>query len=155
MPRRSQHEEAELADLAQEIERELRIIREMLRKPVEAEFARGELTGPQRSIMQILVRSPGGLSLKELSNQAGLAHSTVSGIVDRLEKRGMAQREQDHIDGRFSKIRTSAQVETYLRDTLPRVTLHPVIQALRRAQPAERRAILRGLRILHRLVDPT
>ncbi len=154
MPRRSQQEEAELADIAQEIDRQLRVIREILRKPVEAEFARGELTGPQRSIMQILVNSPGSLSLKELSKQAGLAHSTVSGIVDRLEKRGMVERTQDHTDARFSKITISETVRIYLRDTLPALTVHPVIEALRRAQPADRKAILRGLRILRRVVGP-
>jgi len=33
----------------------------------------------------------GGLSLKLLSEKVSLAHSTVSGIVDRLEKRGMVK----------------------------------------------------------------
>jgi len=153
MRRRSEGEEAELAGLAHEIDRQLRAIREILRKPVEADFARGELTGPQRNIMQILVHSPHGLSLKELSKQAGLAHSTVSGIVDRLEKRGMVQREQDHVDGRFSKIKISEEVHTYLRDTLPRLIVHPLIEALREAEPKERKAIVRGLRMLRRLVE--
>ena len=37
--------------------------------------------------MRIVVRND-GISLKELSAAVNLAHSTVSGIVDRLEKRG-------------------------------------------------------------------
>ncbi len=142
----------ELLQEAQEIDRNLRVIREILRKPVETEFARGELTGPQRSVMQILTRSD-GLSLKELSKQVGLAHSTVSGIVDRLEKRGMVARQQNETDGRFSKIAVSEEVRAFLRETLPALTIHPLLEALRRAGPAERKAILKGLRTLRRIIE--
>jgi DNA-binding MarR family transcriptional regulator len=85
--------------MAREIEEHLSAVRQILRQPVEAEFARGNLTAPQRSVMQALFHS-GGLSLKELSRRVGLAHSTVSGIVDRLEKRGLATRRPDPADGR-------------------------------------------------------
>ncbi len=136
--------------MAQEIDRELRGIREILRKPIESEFACGELTGPQRSIMQILVHSD-GLSLKDLSKQIGLAHSTVSGIVDRLEKRGMVEREANQADGRSNKISASKEVRDYVRDTLPTLAIHPLVEALRRAKPPERAAILEGLRTLRRL----
>jgi len=37
----------------------------------------------------------GGMSVKELSQKVGLSHSTVSGIVDRLERKGLAARVQD------------------------------------------------------------
>ena len=75
----------ELNTLAREISEHLSVIRQILRRPMEAEFARGHLTGPQQLVMEVLVRSH-GLSLKELSQQVSLSHSTVSGIVDRLRK---------------------------------------------------------------------
>ena len=118
-----------------------------MRQPVAAEFARGHLTGPQRSVMQALFHA-GGQSLKELSRRVGLAHSTVSGIVDRLEKRGMAERGPNPADGRTSIIVVSKMVRDYMRDTYPAIALHPVTAALRRAKPAERAAILEGLRTL-------
>ena len=43
-----------LTRTAQEIEGHLSAVRQILRQPVEAEFARGHLTGPQRSVMQAL-----------------------------------------------------------------------------------------------------
>ncbi|MGC9946038.1 MAG: MarR family transcriptional regulator [Bryobacteraceae bacterium] len=92
-----------LARMAQEIEGHLSAVRRILRQPVEAEFARGNLTAPQRGVMQALFHS-GGLSLKDLSGRVGLAHSTVSGIVDRLEERGLAQRRPDPTDARASVI---------------------------------------------------
>jgi len=144
----------ELARMAQEIEGHLSAVRQILRQPVEAEFARGRLTGPQRSVMQDLFRS-GGLSLKELSRGLGLAHSTVSGIVDRLEQRGFAERRPNPADGRASVIRVSKTVRDFMRDTYPAIVVHPVTAALRRAKPAERAAILEGLRTLRRVVEAT
>ncbi len=138
--------------MAQEVEGHLAAIRQTLRQPVEAEFARGNLTGPQRSVMQALFHSS-GLSLKDLSRQVGLAHSTVSGIVDRLEKRGLAQRRPHPNDGRASTIVVSEQVRDYMRDTFPAVVLHPVTAALQRAKPAERIVILEGLRTLRRVIE--
>jgi DNA-binding MarR family transcriptional regulator len=142
-----------IALLAQEIDQHLRAIRQELRRPVEAEFAKGRLTGPQRSVMQVLVNSS-GLSLKELSRQVGLAHSTVSGIVDRLEKQGLVERQTDGRDRRVTKIDASSRVRDFMRNTLPALEVHPIEEALSRAKPSERAAILEGLRILRRLASP-
>ena len=127
----------DLSGMAQEVEGHLSAVRQILRQPVEAEFARGNLTAPQRSVMQALFHG-GGLSLKELSRRVGLAHSTVSGIVDRLVKRGMAERRPDPTDGRASIIVVSKPVRDYMRDTFPAIALHPVTATLRSAKPAER-----------------
>ena len=146
--------QSELTLMAHEIEGHLSAVRQILRQPVEAEFARGNLTGPQRSVMQALFHT-GGLSLKELSRSVGLAHSTVSGIVDRLEKRGLAERRPHPTDGRVSVIVVSKVVRNYMRDTFPAIAIHPVTAALRHAKPAERAAILEGLRTLRRVVEGT
>jgi DNA-binding MarR family transcriptional regulator len=146
--------QSELTRMAHEVEGHLSAVRQMLRQPVEAEFARGNLTGPQRGVMQTLFHA-GGLHLKELSRRVGLAHSTVSGIVDRLEKRGLVERRPDPADGRASTIVVSGRVRDYMRQTYPAVVLHPVMVALRRAKPADRAAILDGLRTLRRAVEST
>jgi len=134
-------------DLAQEIDSSLREIQRALRKPLSAAIARGELTAPQRAIMAILVRSD-GLSLKELSRRAGLAHSTVSGIVDRLEKREMVTRQPDETDGRFSRILVTEVVRDFVRDKLPELAIQPLVEALERFSAAQRKKIAGGLRTL-------
>lgn len=141
----------ELLAMAQEVDRLLGAVRQTLRQPVETEFARGGLTGPQRSLMQVLVHSD-GMSLKELSRQMGLAHSTVSGIVDRLEKQGLVERRLDQSDRRLSRIAPSKVVRDFVREALPALMIHPLLEALRRAKPAERATIVEGLRTLHRVV---
>jgi DNA-binding MarR family transcriptional regulator len=142
-----------IALLAQEIDQHLRAIRQELRRPVEAKFAKGGLTGPQRSVMHALMHSS-GLSLKDLSRQVGLAHSTVSGIVDRLEKQGLVARHTDGRDRRVTKIAASTRVRDYVRKILPALEIHPLEEALGRAKPSERVAVLEGLRILRRLASP-
>lgn len=137
--------------MAQEIERSIREIREALRRPLEAEFARGQLTGPQRSVMEVLFHSE-GMSLKELCRRVGLAHSTVSGIVDRLERRGMVRRQTNSDDQRLTHIAVSKMVRDFMRKKAPSITAHPLAKALATAKPSDRKAVLKGLDELKRLM---
>lgn len=141
-----------LVKLAQEMDQHLNVIRQRLREPLETEFARGNLTGPQRMVMHALVLSQ-GLSLKQLSAQVSLAHSTVSGIVDRLQARGMVVRSRDESDGRASVITPSSEVRDFLANRMPELAITPLAEALRAASDTERVTILRGLRKLRALVE--
>jgi DNA-binding MarR family transcriptional regulator len=141
-----------LVKLAQEMDQHLNVIRQSLREPLETEFARGNLTGPQRVVMHALVLSQ-GLSLKQLSAQVSLAHSTVSGIVDRLQARGMVIRRRDESDGRASVIAPSSEVRDFLANRMPELAITPLAEALRAASDTERVTILRGLRKLRALIE--
>jgi DNA-binding MarR family transcriptional regulator len=141
-----------LLKLAQEIDQHLNVIRQRLRAPLEAEFASGNLTGPQRIVMQALVQSD-GLSLKQLSTQVSLAHSTVSGIVDRLQARGMVDRRRDEADGRATVIAVSSAVRNFLSHRMPELVISPLIEALSGASTTEKAAVVRGLRKLRALIE--
>jgi DNA-binding MarR family transcriptional regulator len=141
-----------LLKLAQEVEEHLSVIRQRLREPLETEFARGGLTGPQRIVMEVLVRSQ-GLSLKQLSARVNLAHSTVSGIVDRLQARGMVVRQRDEADGRATVIAPSSEVRDFLANRMPELVISPIAEALRAGSNGEKAAVLRGLRKLRALVE--
>jgi DNA-binding MarR family transcriptional regulator len=142
----------DLTMLAEEIDRDLRAIRERIRRPLEAEIARGNLTGPQQAVMRALVGSA-GMSLKELSAHLGLAHSTVSGIVDRLQERGLVERKADEADKRVTRIGVTQEVRDYVRDTMPRLSIHPLVEALGRASAAQRRAVVEGLKTLRKMLE--
>jgi DNA-binding MarR family transcriptional regulator len=152
MSSRSTTRQEVLLKLAQEIDQHLSIIRQRLREPLETEFARGGLTGPQRMVMQALVQSE-GLSLKQLSAQVSLAHSTVSGIVDRLQARGMVVRRRDEADGRATVIAPSAPVRDFLANRMPELAISPLTKALRGASDSEQATVLRGLRKLRSLIE--
>lgn len=136
--------------MAETIQRDVREIREKLRRPLIARAERAHLTGPQVEVMRTVFRSD-GLSLKEICGRVGLAHSTVSGIVDRLEARGMLERRTSSADGRVSRIGVSREVRDFMARRAPGLIRQPLARALARATPAERRAILRGLEILRRV----
>jgi len=144
----------DLTRTAEAIERDLRAIRERMRRPLEAAIARGNLTGPQLSVMHALVQSD-SMSLKELSAHLGLAHSTVSVIVDRLQERGMVARRTSDSDRRVSQIAVTRQVRDFVKDTMPALTIHPLVEALARATATQRQAIVKGLKTLREvLVEP-
>lgn len=145
------HKQVHLAALVEQVEGDLGSIRRMLRKPLEAEVARGEMTAPQTSVMQIVVRH-NGISLTDLSRAVILAHSTVSGIVDRLEKRGMLERRTCAADKRITLIYATDIVKDFVRDKIPELTRRPLAAALERAGHAERTAIAHAIRRLRELL---
>jgi DNA-binding MarR family transcriptional regulator len=142
----------DLTRMAEEIDRDLRAIRERIRRPLEAAIASGNLTGPQQSVMRALVQSE-GISLKDLSAHLGLAHSTVSGIVDRLEGRGLVERQDNETDRRVTRITVTREVREFVRNTMPVLSIHPLVEALERADAAQRRAILKGLKTLRDVLE--
>jgi DNA-binding MarR family transcriptional regulator len=141
-----------LNQVAETIERQLREIREIMRRPLDAEYARGQLTGPQTSVMQVVFRSPDGITLKDLRQRVGLAHSTTSGIVDRLVARGMLERKVSDNDRRFTTISLTSAVRSFMSKQTPRLIKLPLVNALRQATPAQRDCVLRGVETLHALL---
>ena len=133
------------------MEWDLSKIRRALRGPLAAEVAKGEITVPQREVMQVVVRNE-GISLRDLSREISLAHSTVSGIVDRLEKRGIIERRVDQEDGRISRIFPTAAVKQFVRERIPALTRGPLEKALERATETDRAEIAQALRKLRELL---
>jgi len=153
MRKNSQRTEATgTPQLAETIERDLRGIRRALRRPLDAEVARGELTAPQMSVMRVVVRSD-GISLKELSAAVSLAHSTVSGIVDRLAKRGMIERRADTVDRRINRIFPTAVVKEFVRHRIAALQRRPLEMALERVSPSERAAIGSAIQKLREILE--
>ena len=144
--------EVQLRQLAKEVERDLAFIRQELRRPVNEEFAKGGLTGPQRNVMHALFHSD-GQSLKQLTAQVGLAHSTVSGIVDRLEERGLVERRTDPADRRHTRIAVSQVVCDFMQRKYPTIAADPLLKAFRRATAEQRESIVSGIRTLRLLFE--
>jgi MarR family transcriptional regulator, organic hydroperoxide resistance regulator len=73
-----------------------RITKEMAR--------RADLTGPQLTVVKMLEQI-GELSLSELSERIRAQNSTVTGIIDRMEREGLVTRERSREDRRVVFIR--------------------------------------------------
>jgi len=114
------------------------------------------LTAPQLTTLQLLVddlrAGTPGPSLRQLSERIGLAHSTVSGIVSRLEARGLVRRSTRVDDRRMTTIELTAPVKDWVREDLVARRLSPLEAALARATSDERAEIQRALETLERLI---
>jgi MarR family transcriptional regulator, organic hydroperoxide resistance regulator len=119
--------------------------RDLLRNPF-AEAEQHGLTGPQVRVMACLV-SRGPLAVTELSRTVGMNHSTASGIVDRLQSRGLVRRMQDASDRRRTRIAVTDKVTKYVSE-LEEGPAGQLAAALKSASPEQRRAIRRGLTLL-------
>jgi DNA-binding MarR family transcriptional regulator len=90
-----------------------------------------------------------GMALQRLAREIGLSHSTVSGIVDRLEGKGWVQRRVDGQDRRRTVITISSTIREYMRTTLPDLTHHPLAAAVSGMKATDRAALARLLRTLN------
>jgi MarR family transcriptional regulator, organic hydroperoxide resistance regulator len=135
---------------AEEILAHVRALRrDLLRNPF-ADAERSGLTGPQVTVMACLVTG-GPMTLTELSRTLGMGHSTASGIVDRLQARGLVRRTQDATDRRRTQITVTEQVTRYLRE-LEEGPSGRLAAALALSSTEQRRAIREGLRLLRELL---
>jgi DNA-binding MarR family transcriptional regulator len=142
--------EPAIAAQAEEIVASVRSLRrDLLRNPAE-DAERAGLTGPQVSVMACIVtKSP--TTLTEVSRTLGMNHSTASGIVDRLQARGLIRRAQDPDDQRRTRLMVTDKVTRYVQE-LQAGPSGRLAAALAKARPREREAILKGLRLLSALL---
>jgi len=83
-------------------------------------FERWDLSPSQFNVLNLLQLNPAGLSQTDLSRQLIMHRSNLTGLVDRLEKRGLVARREVAADRRaYSVVLTSAGARL-LRDILPR-----------------------------------
>lgn len=69
---------------------------------------RADLTGPQLTVVKLL-ETFGDISLSELSEKIRAQNSTVTGIIDRMEREGLVTRERSKEDRRVVFIRLTAK----------------------------------------------
>ena len=131
--------------------RYLRDIRSILKRTDDIDTAGMGLTSPQVGVLRELVTT-NGMSLKELSKRLGLAHSTVSGIVDRLERDNLVYRQVDPDDKRITRIYAAQQVLDYMDRTVYTRRGSVVAQALQQATPEEREQIMTAIQKLYALL---
>ncbi|MEV6237076.1 MarR family transcriptional regulator [Lentzea sp. NPDC051838] len=132
----------------------LRALRqELLTTSIEptGDQARSGLTAPQIELIRSLV-TEGSATVTELARRLSLSHSTTSGIVDRLQARGLVTREVDVNDRRFTRVQVTEPVQGYTRE-ISEGPYGRLTRALDAASPAERKAVLDGLETLRALLS--
>jgi DNA-binding MarR family transcriptional regulator len=120
----------------------------------DARALRHPLTPAQVRTMEVLVEAARdddaaeGMTSSVLAARLGLARSTVSGILDRLERDGLIVRRTDPKDRRATRVRIARPVRDWLSEDLPALRLRPLVDALQTMTRPERLALLRSLDLL-------
>src|SRR5664279_969182 len=83
-------------------------------------FERWDLSPSQFNVLNLLYPNPGGLSQTDLSRQLIMHRSNLTGLVDRLEKRGLVARREVVADRRAYSVVLTAAGTRLLREILPR-----------------------------------
>jgi DNA-binding MarR family transcriptional regulator len=83
-------------------------------------FERWDLSPSQFNVLNLLHLNPAGLSQTDLSRQLIMHRSNLTGLVDRLEKRGLVARREVAADRRAYSVVLTAAGTRLLREILPR-----------------------------------
>ena len=138
---------------AQDILARVRGLRRGLLQGARGELARSGLTGAQASVVSLL-GTRGPLTVSELARELQLGHSTVSGIIDRLQARGIVQRVPDPADRRYTRVQLAGDLSRKVPSLIASGPGSRMLTALAAASPAERKTMLDGLQLLERYLMP-
>jgi DNA-binding MarR family transcriptional regulator len=154
MEKEPMDQDEELLRDATLIEQQVSFIRRTLLRAFDPDKRRISLTSPQMQALAMLTQTPQpeNMTLKDLSERMGLAQSTVSGIVERLEHKQLVHRLTDPTDRRRTRIEITERVKTYMQQDEPLRRLGPLVLALQQATDDERKRVVEGLALLQRLL---
>ena len=82
-------------------------------------FARWDLSPSQFNVLNVLFSEPNGLSQSELSRLLIMHRSNATGLVDRLEKRGLLRRQDAPEDRRAYRVVLTSQGQDLLNAIYP------------------------------------
>ena len=108
---------------------------------------RAEVSGASRGAMTHLALS-GPLTVGELSLHLDRAQSVVSELVTRLVGKGLLARERDPDNGRRTLVWLTDEGIAFLQRDRRVLSTDLVARTMSRMDPADREALLRGLRAL-------
>jgi DNA-binding MarR family transcriptional regulator len=100
---------------AEEISFLLKTINKKIHKEFHKIIDSYGITVPQMLVLRALIKE-GNLPISEISKRLGLTNSTVSGIVDRLEKEGYVERNRDDKDRRVVYVCLTEKIQRMKRE---------------------------------------
>ena len=108
------------------------------------------MTAPQGMVMGTLSKEK-TMKITELSSKLSLSNSTVSGIVDRLEKQGMVERNRSEEDRRVVHVSVSPEFKG-LHQNLHKRLEENIGNVLNKGTPEQLDTIFEGLDMLRKLL---
>ncbi|MCI9264444.1 MAG: MarR family transcriptional regulator [Oscillospiraceae bacterium] len=123
-------------------------VNQHLSQQFRSHFGKVNLTFPQALALSVM-GAEGPMPISKLADQVGSANSTISGIVDRLERLGLARRTRSELDHRVIYVETT---EKYLeiREKAKSGVNEYFSSLLDRLEPGEREEVANALEVLDR-----
>jgi DNA-binding MarR family transcriptional regulator len=118
---------------------------------VQDQFKDMQLTAPQGMVAGTIAHY-GKMKVSDLGEKLGLSNSTISGIIDRLEKQGVVERNRSEEDRRVVYV----DVTEYFRKNSEEHLGHMgkmMEKMMQKATTEELETIIKGLETLKRLIE--
>lgn len=129
----------------------LKQVMDAIKNKMQQEFKEMNLTGTQGMVMGVLIHNK-NLKISDLSEQLGLSNSTVSGIVDRMEKHGIIERTRSKEDRRVVHVNVTSEFRKKAKNHFNTIE-KKFEDILSEATPEEVSKVLEGIEILNRLIS--
>jgi len=121
-----------------------------LKQALSKSFENAGFTMPQGMAIGMLARF-GKMKVTELGERLNLSNSTVSGILDRLEKQGMVKRTRSEEDRRIVYVDLTSKFEELHRDFHKKME-EKLAEIMESATPEDLDKIIAGLNTLKKLL---
>ncbi|MBA5850070.1 MarR family transcriptional regulator [Clostridium sp. cel8] len=122
-----------------------------IHKNMEKSFKDLNLTVPQMMVVMTLI-SHGKMKISDLSKKISLSNSTVSGIVDRLEKQNTVERIRGKKDRRVVYVNVTPEFRKIIKEKHEQVDTI-VKSIVDSATPEELDTVTKGLDTLEKIMD--
>lgn len=129
----------------------LKQIMTTLKHKIRCQYRDDNLTGPQGMLLGMLARH-GEMKISELSEKLNLSNSTVSGILDRLEKLGLIERIRSKEDRRVVYVNITPEYRKVAEQRFKEIEKGIEVK-MSNASPEELDKVLEGLNILKKLLE--
>jgi DNA-binding MarR family transcriptional regulator len=129
----------------------LKQIRDIMKKNMKYQFNKIDITGPQGMLMGMLAHH-GKMKISDLSENLGLSNSTVSGIIDRLERQGLIERTRSIEDRRVVYVSVTSEFKKNAKEQLNEIE-KKFEDMMNKATPEELNTIFEGLNTLKEVMD--
>ncbi|GFZ34530.1 MarR family transcriptional regulator [Clostridium zeae] len=133
-----------------ELVRKLKNIGKLIKKSMGNHFEEMGLTQSQGMLIGVLCHQ-GEMKISDLSEKLGLSNSTVSGIIDRLEKQGLVSRKRSEEDKRIVFVSVTEGFLKNFKDNFSKVE-KKLERIASEATTEELDTVLKGLDTLEKIM---
>lgn len=131
----------------------IRDVNLLMKESVKNVFEETGLTAPQIMVMSALSKHGKSMKISELSEKMKLSNSTISGIIDRLEKQNYVERVRSKEDRRVVRVSIVKDCRDIMHTAFHKKIEETIEQKLMTVEPKEIETILNGLEILKKLLE--